>query len=132
MRYDRKTDGYTYNEYFQRSKRNAMLAQEHARWNAYHLISEFMPMEKSAITVKSRKDDKVKFNTKNMVAKKHCCLTTFNGLDALGKHLATLAAEQTGTKHTAQEYDVYIYDEMLLCAADELMAQIGFQIVERS
>ena len=131
QRYARKADGYTYEEYFVRSKRNALLAQEHARWNAYHLLAEFVPMEKAAITVKAHKGDSVKFNTKNMAAKKHCCLTTFCGLDALGQYLAQLADGQTGKKHTAEEYDVYVYDEMLLMAADALMAKLGFTIIER-
>ena len=131
-RYGRKEGEYTYEEYFRRSKRNALLAQEHARWNAYHLLSEFLPMEKTAITVKSHNGDRVKFNTKNMAAKKHCCLTTFNGLDALGQHLAKLAQEQSGTMHHAKEYDVYVYDEMLLNAAETLMDQLGFHIVERA
>lgn len=131
QRYARKADDYTYEEYFVRSKRNALLAQEHARWNAYHLLAEFVPMEKAAITVKAHKGDSVKFNTKNMTAKKHCCLTTFCGLDALGQHLAQLADGQTGKKHTAEEYDVYVYDEMLLMSADALMAKLGFTIIER-
>ncbi len=37
-------------EYFMQNTKNAMLAQEHFRWNAYHLMNEFLPREKKSIS----------------------------------------------------------------------------------
>ncbi len=128
--YPRK-DSYTYADYFERSKRNALLAQEHTRWNAYHLLAEYLPMKKADISVKSKNGDQVKFNTKNVAAKRHACLTTFSGLDCLSSELASQATVLTGKAHTAGDYDFYIYDEMLLLSAAELLAELGYSVIEK-
>lgn len=130
-RYQKEDRDYAYSEYFTRSRRNALLALEHARWNAYHLLAEVLPMEIDGITVRSVQGEKVRFHTKNMAARKHACLTTFRGLDALSNHLAQTAQRITGTPHTAQEYDYYVYDEMLITSADQLMELLDCQIAPR-
>ncbi len=121
----------TYADYFVRSKRNALLAQEHARWNAYHLLAEYLPLKKSKITVRDNDGKRVKFTTKDIPAKKHACLTTFKGLDEMGSYLAAEATRLTGTPHSAAEYDVYQYDEMLLLSARALMKRLGYSLMER-
>ena len=126
-RYGRKGE-YEYYEYFTPTVRNALLAQEHARWNAYHLLSEYMPLEKSGITVKNSDGKKVRFNVKNTVAKKHACITTFSGLDSLSSYLA----ERAGNGCTAADYDYYIYDEMLISSAEELLSSLGYSVIEKS
>ena len=123
---------YTYDDYFTRSRRNALLAQEHARWNAYHLLNEFLPLEKAAIVVASVSGENVKFDTKDLSAKKHACLTTFGGLHEFHCYLAEQAKQITYTSHDPAKYEVYVYDEMLLTAADELMTQLGYSIVEKN
>lgn len=130
-KYQRRDGDYTYAEYFDRSKRNALLAQEHARWNAYHLLAEYLPLEIDGITVRMVQNQKVRFNTKNIPAKKHACLTTFKGLDDLSAHLAHTAAEITGAVHHPEEYDYYVYDEMLIMSAEELMIRLGYSIREK-
>lgn len=124
-------ESYDYGEYFEQSRRNALLAQEHARWNAYHLLSELLPMGYSGITVQSRDGNKVRFRIKDMAAKKHACLTTFRGLDDLSVYLAKTAQDLTGTPHTAAQYDYYCYDEMLITAAQELLTMLGCSVKER-
>lgn len=131
IRYQKEDREYAYSEYFTRSRRNALLAQEHARWNAYHLLAEVLPMRRDEITVRSVQGEKVRFHAKNMAARKHACLTTFCGLDALSKHLAQTAQHITGTPHKAQEYDYYIYDEMLITSAEQLMELLDCQIFQR-
>ncbi len=126
-KYPRKAS-YDYADYFSRSKRNALLAQEHARWNAYHLLAEYLPMKKADITVKSRDGSRVHFNTKHPAAKRHACLTTFQGLDALSSALAQRATALTGSAHGAPDYDFYVYDEMLLLAAETLLAELGYSL----
>ncbi len=126
-----RAESYTYADYQGRSKRNALLAQEHARWNAYHLLAEYLPMQKANISVKSNDGSAVKFNTKNTAAKRHACLTTFQGLDVLSAELAKKASALTGKPHTAADYDFYVYDEMLLCSAAELLGQLGYSVTEK-
>ena len=118
---------YAYSEYFTPSVRNALIAQEHARWNAYHLLSEYLPLDKNGITVKSDDGKKVRFNVKNTAAKKHACLTTFNGLNELSTYLA----EKAGNGCTAADYDYYIYDEMLITSAEELLTSLGNSVIEK-
>ena len=118
---------YDYSEYFTPSVRNALLAQEHARWNAYHLLSEWMPLGKSDITIKSDEGRIIRFHVKNMAARKHACLTTFNGLNDLSVYLAKKACNGC----TAADYDYYIYDEMLIISAEELLASLGYSVIEK-
>ena len=118
---------YAYSEYFTPSVRNALIAQEHARWNAYHLLSEYLPLDKNGITVKSDDGKKVRFNVKNTAAKKHACLTTYNGLNDLSAYLA----EKAGNGCTAADYDYYIYDEMLITSAEELLNSLGYSVIEK-
>ena len=122
---------YAYSEYFARSRRNALLAQEHARWNAYHLMEEYLPMGPGEIAVKQINGDAASFHTKRPEAGKHACLTTFNGLDELSAYLAAEARSLTGVEHTAADYDYYKYDEMLIKAAAELMKMTGCSIIGR-
>ena len=122
-----RKDEYTYNEYFDISVRNALIAQEHARWNAYHLLSEYMPLEKAGITLKSDDGKKVRFNVKNTAAKKHACLTTYQGLSTLSAYLA----EKAGNGCTAADYDYYIYDESPIISAQELLTSLGYSVVEK-
>lgn len=118
---------YAYSEYFTPSVRNALIAQEHARWNAYHLLSEYLPLDKNGITVKSQDGKKVRFNVKNTAAKKHACLTTYNGLNDLSAYLA----QKAGNGCTAADYDYYIYDEMLITSAEELLTSLGYSVIEK-
>lgn len=125
-RYEDKAD-YAYSEYFTASVRNALLAQEHIRWNAYHLLNEYLPLSKNGITIKSDDGKKVRFNVKNTLAKKHACLTTFNGLNELSSYLA----QKAGNGCTAADYDYYIYDEMLITSAEELLTSLGYSLIEK-
>ena len=132
QKYGKENKEYKYDEYFTRSKRNSLLAQEHARWNAYHLLQEFMPMTKEQVKFKGLSDKgEVLFVTKNMDAKKHSCLTTFKGLSQLDAHKVKIAEEQTGMEHKADEFEVYKYDEMLIEAAGDLAQKLNFQIWEK-
>ncbi len=122
-----RKDGYAYSEYAGPSVRNALIAQEHARWNAYHLLSEYLPLEKEGITVMSDNGKKVRFNVKNLAAKKHACLTSYKGLSVLSAYLA----EKAGRGCTAADYDYYIHDEMLIISAEELLTSLGYSVTEK-
>ena len=125
-RYGRNGE-YAYSEYFTPSVRNALIAQEHARWNAYHLLGEYLPLRKDGITIKSEDGKKVRFNVKNTVSKKHACLTTFSGLNDLSSYLA----KKAGNGCTDADYDYYIYDEMLITSAEELLNSLGYSVIEK-
>ena len=118
---------YAYSEYFTPSVRNALIAQEHARWNAYHLLNEWLPMDQKGTTMKPCNGEKVSFNVKNTEAKKHSCLTTYKGLDALSAYLA----QKAGGGATTADYDYYIYDELLITSAEELLTSLGYSVIEK-
>lgn len=121
------TGNYAYSDYANASVRNALIAQEHARWNAYHLLGDYLPLEKSGITVKTADGNTVRFNVKNTAAKTHACLTTYRGLNDLSSYLA----EKAGDGHTAADYDYYKYDEMLIASAGELLTSLGYSVTEK-
>ena len=126
--YDVNSFDKDYSSYFKRNKRNAILAYEHARWNAYHLAHEFMPLEKEEIIVSYKDESKVKFVTKNVLLKRHACLTSFNGLDELTKHLTKLASKELNKEISIDTYDFYKYDESLILDAPEIMKELGYSI----
>lgn len=123
-RYPRRDD-YTYDDYREQSVRNALIAQEHARWNAYHLLGEYLPLKKDGITVKPGDGEKVRFRVKDTAAKLHACLTTYSGLNELSSYLAQKANCE------AKDYDYYIYDEMLITSAQELLGALGYSVTEK-
>ena len=124
--YPRK-GSYAYEEYFSPTLRNALLAQEHARWNAYHLVEEWLPMEKANITVKEDDGHRVSFNTKQPASKKHACITTYHGLH----DLSTFLAEKAGRNCKAQDYDYYVYDESLILSAAETLGRLNYSLTEK-
>ena len=109
--------------YFERNVKNALLAQEHFRWNAYHLLSGYLPMKKERMIVKCEgvTDDglpELKIQNKNNPAKKHACLTTYHGVSEVSSYLAEKANQSTGSKtYRPEDFDYYKYDEMLLKVA---------------
>lgn len=122
----RKTS-YTFGEYLEKSVRNALIAQEHTRWNAYHLLCEYMPLEKENISIKSEKDGKIRFNAKDNNSHKHVCLTTYNGLTCLAEYFA----KKAGEGFSAADYDYYVYDEMLITSVAELFENLGYSLIEK-
>ena len=118
-------------EYFSKSTRNAMLAQEHLRWNAYHLLSEWRPMKKENIVVSDSLCLPPKFTTKDSAHKYHACLTTYAGLGELSAYLARNATDTGKGKFTPMNYDYCANDEMLILSAGDILSEAGFSVVER-
>lgn len=115
--------------YMCRSKRNALLAQEHYRWNAYHLTNEYLPMEKCEITP-TISEGHIRFTVKNPLSRKHACLTTFKGLTALSSYLAKKATEIDGKPHTDSEFDYIVYDEIPLASAPEALKKLDYSVIK--
>lgn len=122
----------SYEDYFTKNKRNALLAQEHFRWNAYHLMSGYLPMKKSRITVEADRDKgTIRKTVKNNALKKHSCITTYRGVDELSRHLAEKAnAISSDTTYTAADFDYYKYDDLLLRAIPGFFRENSFSVVK--
>lgn len=120
-----------YNNYFNKNIKNSLLAQEHARWNAYHLFNKFLPLKKSDIKIKKIEQDKVLFIIKDMGVKKHSCLTTFKGLDELSNYLSAIASKELNQKVDPSIYDYYKYDESILLNSKDLLEILKYSIKEK-
>ncbi|MBE7023997.1 MAG: hypothetical protein E7412_05970 [Ruminococcaceae bacterium] len=121
----------SYENYFTSSRRNAMLAQEHFRWNAYHLLNGYLPMKKSRIIVRKTgaNNDEVKRVIKNNDTKKHSALTTFNGLNCLSEYIANKANELFASKDfSAKDFDYYKNDELLINVAGRFVEDNNYRI----
>ena len=130
--YSLEEEPYCYDNYFKRSVKNALIAQEHQRWNAYHLLSEYMPLPKAAIKpVSVHEDGRVGFRTKDPQKLLHACLTTFKGLDDYNRHLLYLAMKETGKDADYRTYEVYQYDDMIIRTAIDLLNDMGYALIEK-
>ena len=123
---------YKYDDYSKKNTRNALLAQEHARWNAYHLVNGFMPLKKQKIEIKKIEENNVSFIIKNVEHKKHACLTTFKGLDELSCYLKNIASEKVGKEIEIDNYDYYKYDESLILNSKELLRILKYSVVDKN
>jgi len=122
----------TYSNYFDKSKKNALLAQEHFRWNAYHLMSGYLPMKKKRIVVEKDENDKIKKVVKDNLQKKHSCITTYKGLDDLSKYLADRANIVSDNKaHTPADFDYYKYDDLLLRTMGDFLKENNYSVFKK-
>lgn len=125
-------DKYTYDDYFEESIRNGLLAIEHARWNAYHLLNGYLPLASCDITVKGIEKGKVKYINKNKTTKEHACLTTFKGLDSLSQYLADKSSEILNTKVSKDAHDYYQADEFLIKVSSRMLKEIGYSVFKKN
>jgi len=75
---ERDTDGNIID-----NARNNLARLEHQRWNVFYLTNGWTKLEKARVTADTRQDEK---------AKQHACITTLEGLSALSRKQAELAA----------------------------------------
>lgn len=114
-------------DYFKQTNINAIIAQEHTRWTAFHILNEYLPLKTSAI-VKTKKDNEVSFITQKPEIKKHACITTHKGIGLLAEHLAKLA--ENGA--TPEQFETYQYDVILVETIKTLFEEFGHSIIDIS
>ena len=105
----------------------ALIAQEHARWNAYHIISGYVPMKKCDVTLNK---DNMKFSTKNPDNKQHVCITTYDGLKELAKYQLEESIKYDSSI-TIERFDVYKYDLLLIKQANNMLNKLGYKVIKR-
>ncbi len=128
-----ESDDVSYDDYFKKNTKNALLAQEHFRWNAYHLMSDYLPMKKIRIKVeKSEQNNSIKKTIKSSIFKKHACITTYNGLYELSKYLADKANEVSGSdSYKVSDFDYYKYDGLLLRAMPDFFEENNYSVIKK-
>lgn len=124
---------FSYDDYFKKSTKNALLAQEHFRWNAYHLMSDYLPMKKIRIKVeKNEQNNSIKKTIKSSMFKKHACITTYNGLNELSVYLSDKANEVlSSSSYKASDFDYYKYDGLLLRAMPDFFEENNYSVIEK-
>ncbi len=117
-----------YENYFCRSKRNALLSEEHFRWNAYHMLNGHLPMKKKRLSVTY--DGGVNKTVKNNVFKKHACITTFGGLSELTDYLLEKAKQVAPIGEiNISDFDYYKNDELLLEKATTFLEEEKHSVI---
>ena len=117
-----------YDIYRERNIITALIAQEHERWNTFHIVSGFVPMRIDEMTFDS---ERIKFTTKDLNLKKHMCLTTYAGLDKMSKYQLDKALAYNSDKKI-EDYDVYKYDLMFLYKANNILNDLGYKIIKKN
>ena len=101
-----------YDDYFVINLRNAIGFQEHLRWVAYYYVNNFDQMKTSAIRFENNK-----LVTKDLIDKRHTCLTTYYGLDVLHHKMVDIY-KVNGINKNINDIETYKYDFMMF---DSLM-----------
>lgn len=107
----------TYDDYFAINTINALRFQEHARWVTYYLVNDFEPMNLDEVFF-NEKENKVIH--KDLIARKHACITTYYKLDELHKKETKLLFENQKeqsfdeilSKVETYQYDTQIVDNL--------------------
>ena len=94
----------------------ALIAQEHLRWNAFHLMEGYRPMAKKDI----------KDKTKNVLKKEHACLTTYSGLRDLAMY-----QHKMNSNSKIEDFDVYKYDLLLLSVVEDVLKDLGYKVINK-
>lgn len=138
-----------YEKCFEAGKENSLLAQEHARWNAYHLLNGYLPLKKSKLSVRKLSADEMKERAidektaykmdiiektaKDKTFKKHICLTSYRGLSEVSETLAYLANEATSSQeYIPEDFEYYNNDGMLFDIIHEFFEEEKHSIVKRN
>lgn len=122
---------HVYADYFVRSKRNAMLAQEKYRWNIYHLSEKVLPLPKEkVVAVKNAATGEVSMYTRTDPLTHHACVTSYVGLDELSRDLCAKKCA-AGVPCTVEDFDYYKHDDQQLTVASELFKELGYVLVKK-
>ena len=129
-----ESDDVSYDNYFKKSIKNAFLAQEHFRWNAYHLMSGYLPMKKIRIKLeKNEQNNTIKKTIKNTMFKKHACITTYNGLNEISEFLCDKANEVLGSEsYKVSDFEYSKYDGLLLRAMPDFFKENDYSVIKKS
>lgn len=124
-----------YEDYFSLSVWNMLGFSEHSRWVAQYVLKGFRPMPFDEIVAEKYVEngkEKFKVVSKNVGARRHCCITDFYGLDKYHRHILKVWQDNGYIKTTIDDVETYQYDFMFLSEAYDRMAENGYVLVRRS
>ena len=116
----------TYENYFVKNRRNALIYQEHLRWNAFYLLNGYSPLKKEKVDFVEGK-----IYNKDHSKKLHSCITSFEGLDKLSVHLSDISFKHDGKQYSVTDFDYYKYDANTSEIAYFVLKKLGYGIYKK-
>ena len=114
-------------EYCLPTVRNYLLYQEHLRWNAFHLLNGYEPMEKNRISYNG-----TKIIRKDYDLKLHACIISYEGLNELAKYQNELAkAYDPNCKDANRIEDLYCFDGLVFLSVYKIFKELGYTIIKK-
>lgn len=114
-------------EYEKPSIRNYLLYQEHLRWNAFHLLNGYEPMETERITYNGKK-----IVRKDYDLKLHACIITYEGLSKLALYQKDLATKyDEASKAATSIEDLYCFDGLVFTSVYKIFQELGYTIIKK-
>mgnify|MGYP003321946336 CR=1 FL=1 len=114
-----------YKTYKEDKLQNVLARLEHERWNTFHILHGFTPLELTDYSLS--RGGKVHQDLDN---RKHGCITTYDDLDKVNKNILKIYQENNMQK-TLEEVDLYKYDFELLADIYDNLTSIGYKIIEK-
>lgn len=111
-----------YKVYSELKLQNVIARIEHERWNTFHILQGFTPLELTDYSFDRKKIHQDEVN------KKHGCLTTYEDLDKVHKRILEVNKENGVTK-TLEEVETYKYDFNLVADIYDNLTSIGYKII---
>lgn len=135
--------GYNnYSFYFETYSSNVLAFIEHARWNAYYLLSDYSQMSKNTLLSRQYVNEygQTDFKRRDCSQKLHACLTTYHGLNEI--ILFLFSKLYPDEQKTIRELNsdgrllalsaIYNYDYMTLDALYDRLLTIGLLVVDEN
>lgn len=113
-------------DYFEITRRNALIYQEHLRWSAFFLLNGYSPMPISKIKVLGEN----KIYRKDYERKLHASLVHYYSLKDLTDYYKKLCDENNVSFYTSLE-DLYYYDCTTLEMSYDVLELEGYKVIKK-
>ncbi len=125
-----------YDFYFKTTVKNVLAFVEHSRWNASYFYFDFKPMNYKDFYYN---EEKKRFEHKDIIKKKHACLTTYYALDELIKEkykmIKVYKKESSEIDYTDPDFisiaQIYRYDYMVLDNLFTVLDELSLKLVRK-
>ena len=133
-----RENGEDYQYFFGTKAANVLAFIEHARWNAYYILSGYKPLAFKEFVWKKNSKGREDLLHKNRERLRHACLTSYQGLDELIQYkYKTLKEESEKGERAVGQIDfnaqaaIYRYDYMVVDGMYDALSGLGYSIVQR-
>ena len=111
--------------YFDLTKRNVLIYQEHLRWSAFYLINGYYPLHKNEIKVVGKN----KIYRRDYDRKLHASLINYYALKDLEKYYYEIGNNSSYGSYDAL-LDLYYYDCTTLEMSYDILKEEGYEIIK--